>query len=78
MTDNTPGKKVSISQFQIKNVTDVNTGPVTPVKIAPPPVTVKRSKSLKSGTTPQIICSYILSMETVSVYAYNIFTIQGS
>ena len=50
MTENTPSKKVAISQFQIKNVTDVNTGPVTPVKIAPPPVTVKRAKSLKSGT----------------------------
>ena len=49
MTENTPSKKVAISQFQIKNVTDVNTGPVTPVKIAPPPVTVKRAKSLKSG-----------------------------
>ena len=50
MTDNTPGKKVAISQFQIKNVTDITTGPVTPVKIAPPPATVKRAKSLKSGT----------------------------
>ena len=52
----TPNKKVAISQFQIKNVTDINNEPVTPVKIAPPPVTVKRSKSLKSG-----ICTRVFS-----------------
>ena len=43
-----PLKKVSISQFQIKNVSDVRNNPVTPVKIAPPP-SIKRSKSLKTG-----------------------------
>ena len=44
-----PLKKVSISQFQIRNASDVASSPVTPVKIAPPPSTVKRSKSLKTG-----------------------------
>ena len=49
-TERTPSKRSNIkTQFQIRDASDVSCSPVTPVRIAPPPVTVKRSKSLKTG-----------------------------